>query len=51
MDLAEYRAISALFEEQVRLQPKRTAIYLDDRTISYQEFNQRANQYAHFCKK
>lgn len=47
----DFKAIYKLFEEQAQRNPNYTAIYLDDRRISYDTFNKQANQYARFLQK
>ena len=46
-----FKTVCCYFEEQARQNPNNTAIYLNEDLISYWDFNQRANQYAHFLKK
>jgi D-alanine--poly(phosphoribitol) ligase subunit 1 len=47
----QYQTICTLFEEQVKLHPENTAVYLEDRHISYDAFNKQANQYARYLQK
>lgn len=44
----DHQSICSLFEEKVRRHPENVAIYLDNRTISYDAFNKHANQYARY---
>ncbi|HEY8898434.1 MAG TPA: amino acid adenylation domain-containing protein, partial [Niastella sp.] len=37
-----------LFEEQVRKTPGKTAVVFEDRSLTYQQLNERANQLAHY---
>ncbi|HAU1150678.1 TPA: amino acid adenylation domain-containing protein [Legionella pneumophila] len=43
--------ICSLFEEKVKQYPENTAVYLEDRRISYDVFNKQANQYARYLQK
>ncbi|CAM2877713.1 peptide synthetase [Legionella steigerwaltii] len=43
--------ICSLFEEQVKQNPENTAVYLEDRQISYDAFNKQANQYARYLQR
>ncbi|BCA96435.1 peptide synthetase [Legionella antarctica] len=47
----QYTTICSLFEEQVKQYPENTAIYLEDRDISYDAFNKQANQYARHLQR
>lgn len=47
----QYTTICSLFEEQVKQYPENTAIYLEDRDISYDAFNKQANQYARYLQR
>ncbi|KTD44397.1 amino acid adenylation domain-containing protein [Legionella parisiensis] len=47
----QYPTICTLFEEQVKKNPENTAIYLEDRHISYDVFNKQVNQYARYLQK
>ncbi|MFK8104834.1 MAG: amino acid adenylation domain-containing protein, partial [Saprospiraceae bacterium] len=40
-------SLVSLFEEQVVAYPARTAVYFGDRSLSYQDLDQRSNQLAH----
>ncbi|AUH71113.1 amino acid adenylation domain-containing protein [Legionella sainthelensi] len=52
MNLSEQcTTICYLFEEQARTHPENTAIYWEDRQISYDAFNKQANQYARYLQK
>ncbi len=41
-------SLGSILEKQALKRPKHPAILYDDRVISYQEFNEQANRYAHF---
>jgi tyrocidine synthetase-3 len=45
------KTIQELFEEQVKKTPKKIAIEFEDKTLSYQELNKKANQLAHYLIK
>ena len=45
------RCIQDLFEEQVRRGPNEVALVFNDRQVTYDELNKRANQLAHRLKK
>ncbi|WP_412757942.1 amino acid adenylation domain-containing protein [Legionella bozemanae] len=47
----QYPTICSLFEEQVKKNPENTAIYLEDRHISYDAFNKQVNQYARYLQR
>ena len=47
----EHLCVHELFEQQVRLTPKRTALRFKDQTFTYEELNTRSNQLAHFLRK
>lgn len=47
----QYTTICSLFEEQVKQYPENTAIYLENRQISYDAFNKQANQYARYLQR
>ena len=51
MDLAGYRSIPQLFEEQVRRTPDRIAVTFEQTSYSYEELDRRANQLAHTLRK
>jgi amino acid adenylation domain-containing protein/non-ribosomal peptide synthase protein (TIGR01720 family) len=42
--------IHRLFEEQVERTPERVAVVYEDRSLTYRELNQRANQLAHYLQ-
>ena len=42
------KTIHQLFEEQVTKLPNNIAVIFEDKTLTYQELNQRANQLAHY---
>ncbi|MCC5635071.1 amino acid adenylation domain-containing protein [Nostoc sp. CHAB 5844] len=44
------KCIHQLFEAQVELTPEAVAVVFDDRHLTYQELNQRANQLAHYLQ-
>lgn len=43
--------IQQLFEEQVEQSPDAIAVIFEDKSLTYQELNQRANQLAHYLKE
>ncbi|WBV64090.1 AMP-binding protein [Legionella pneumophila 130b] len=43
--------ICSLFEEKVKQYPENTAVYLEDRQISYDAFNKQVNQYARYLQR
>ncbi len=45
------RTIHQLFEDQVERTPNKIALIVEDKRLSYQELNHRANQLAHHLKK
>ena len=45
------KCVHRLFEEQVARTPQAIAVVDEDRQISYEELNRRANQLAHYLKK
>ncbi|KTD70076.1 peptide synthetase [Legionella steelei] len=47
----QHTTIFSLFEEQVRKNPENTAIFLEDRHISYAVFNKQVNQYARYLQR
>ncbi|HCC0380598.1 TPA: amino acid adenylation domain-containing protein [Legionella pneumophila] len=47
----QYTTICTLFEEKVKRYPENTAVYLEDRQISYDDFNKQANQYARYLQR
>ncbi|MFN6441572.1 MAG: amino acid adenylation domain-containing protein, partial [Nostoc sp. DedSLP01] len=49
-DYLQYKCIHQLFEEQVERTPNAVAVVCDDRQLTYQELNTRANQLAHYLK-
>ncbi len=49
--LLGYRSVPALIEKWARLTPDRTAVYFEDRRLSYRELDRKANQVAnHFLE-
>src|SRR6185369_2846994 len=44
------RSIAAVFEEQVRQRPGEIAVVMGERSLSYKELNQRANQLGHYLR-
>jgi amino acid adenylation domain-containing protein len=51
MDLATFRSIPQLFEEQAQRMPDRIAVTFGQTSLSYSELNQRANQLARTLRK
>ncbi len=49
--IPEASTIARLFEEQVERNPNGIAIEFEDRRMSYEELNSRANQLAHYLNK
>ncbi|HFR5180652.1 TPA: AMP-binding protein, partial [Legionella pneumophila] len=47
----QYTTIYSLFEEKVKQCPENTAVYLEDRQISYDDFNKQVNQYARYLQR
>ncbi|KGP62416.1 peptide synthetase [Legionella norrlandica] len=47
----QHTTICSFFEEQVKQCPENTAIYLEDRQISYDAFNKKVNQYARYLQR
>ncbi|AHE66315.1 amino acid adenylation domain-containing protein [Legionella oakridgensis] len=47
----QYPTICSLFEEQVKKNPENTAVYLEERQISYDAFNKQVNQYARYLQR
>lgn len=43
-------SIITLFEEQVAKTPEKIALVFEDRAFTYQELNERSNEFAHFLK-
>ncbi len=43
--------VHELFEVQVQRSPNAVAVRLDDRTLTYQQLNERANRLAHYLRK
>ncbi len=43
----EYRPVTELFEEQVRMHPEKMAVAASGECLSYEELNRRANKVAH----
>jgi amino acid adenylation domain-containing protein len=50
-DYPKDKCIHQLFEEQVEKAPDAIAVVFEDRQLTYQALNQRANQVAHYLKK
>ena len=49
----EYQKVAGihqLFEEQVKQNPNAIAVFFEDKSLTYQELNERANQLAHYLK-
>lgn len=51
MDFPQHKSVHQLFEEQVEKTPNRTAVVFENKQITYQELNERANQFAHYLLK
>lgn len=47
----EAKTVSALFEDQVIKTPNSTAIVFGDKTLTYRELNERANQLARYIRR
>ena len=45
------KCIHELFEEQVRETPNNWAVIFEDKRLTYEELNEKANQLAHYLKK
>jgi len=45
------KCLHHLFEEQVKRHPDNVALVFENKQLTYQEFNTRANQLAHYLKK
>ena len=45
------KTISTLFEEEVKREPKKIAIYFRDQTITFDELNKKANSLAFYLRK
>jgi amino acid adenylation domain-containing protein len=50
-DMNANKLVHQLFEEQVARRPEAVAVVLNDRTFTYAELNQRANQLARYLKR
>ncbi len=50
-DYPKDKTIHELFEEQVMKTPNNTAVVFEEKSLTYQELNQRANQLAHYLRK
>ncbi len=50
-DYPKDKTITQVFEEQVKLKPNKPAIVFEDNTLTYEEFNRRANQLARYLKE
>jgi amino acid adenylation domain-containing protein/non-ribosomal peptide synthase protein (TIGR01720 family) len=50
-EYAQDKCIHQLFEEQVFRSPDAVAVMLDEKTLSYEELNRRANQLAHILRE
>lgn len=48
---SDYDNFGTCFEKTVAKYPENTAIYFEDRTISYREFNHKANKIAHYLQR
>ncbi|HEY8893712.1 MAG TPA: amino acid adenylation domain-containing protein, partial [Niastella sp.] len=46
----QQKTITALFEEQVMRTPEKTAVVFEDRSLTYRQLNERANQLAHYLR-
>ena len=51
MDYPKDKTIAQLFEEQVKLTPNNVALVFDDKSLTYQELNEKANQLAYYLKE
>lgn len=45
------KTISTLFEEQVKREPKKIAVYFRDQSITFEELNKKANSLAYYLRK
>ncbi|MGN7610536.1 amino acid adenylation domain-containing protein [Magnetococcales bacterium HHB-1] len=45
------RCLHHTFEQQVELTPEAIALCFEDKTLSYKQFNQKANQLAHYLRR
>lgn len=50
-DYPKDKTIAQVFEEQVTLNPNKPAIVFENKSLTYQEFNQKANQLARYLKE
>lgn len=48
--LPNNKTISQLFEEQAEKTPNNIAVIYEDQSFTYQEFNEKANQFAHYLR-
>lgn len=51
VDYPRDKTIAQVFENQVNLKPNKPAITFENQTLTYQEFNQKANQLARYLKE
>lgn len=51
LDYPRNKTIIELFEEQVKLTPNHVALVFKDKSLTYQELNEKANQLAHYLKE
>src|SRR5262245_44723531 len=45
-----HQTITQLFEKAVSIYPENIAIYLNEGTITYRQFNEDVNQFAHYLR-
>lgn len=50
MDYPKNKTIATLFEEQVLLTPDNTALVFENKSLTYKELNEKANQLAYFLR-
>src|SRR5260221_2935408 len=50
-DYPKDKTIHELFEEQVSKTPHNTAVVFEDKSLTYEELNERSNQLAHYLRK
>jgi amino acid adenylation domain-containing protein len=51
IDYPKHQCIHQLFEEQAKKTPNQIAVVFEERSLTYQELNHRANQLAHYLRK